>query len=188
MEGLFAGGAILNIDGQRTLLKAGETGPQGVRLLRADSQRAVVVIGDEQRTLTLSTRIHSSYSKAPKREVALSKHGGHSYFVNGRINGRSVEMLVDTGATHIAMNSEHARQLGIDYESEGKKGGLSTASGVVQAWYLNLNSVSVAGITVHNVKASVSEGLFPSKVLLGMSYLNHVKLEEKGGLMYLQEK
>ena len=188
VDGLFTGQAVLNIDGKRRLLKQGETSPEGVRLVRASTTKAVIDVNGQRSTLGLSTTINSSFRKVDRKQVAIPKNRQNAYYVGGAINGKSIKMLVDTGATHIAMNSSHARQLGINYEKLGKKGGLSTASGIVEVWYLDLQVVDVAGITVRNVLASISEGSFPSQVLLGMSFLNHVRMEEKAGALYLTEK
>lgn len=188
VEGLFSGSAVLSIDGKQRLLKAGQTSPEGVRLVRADSSAAVLEINGQRQTLGLSSTISSRFAKAERKQVALSKGKRNGYIATGLINGHQFKMLVDTGATHIAMNSEHAKRMGLDFRRKGEKGRLNTASGVDQVWYLKLDSVSVAGITVRNVLASVSEGNFPREVLLGMSYLNHVSMEERAGLMYLTEK
>lgn len=188
VEGLFSGQAVLNIDGKRQLIKAGETSPEGVKLLRASTSKAIVKINGVQHSLALSNSINSGYSAVKRKQVSIPRNRHNAYLVGGSINGKSIKMLVDTGATHVAMNSSHARALGINYEKDGKKGGLSTASGVVEVWYMDLESVDVGGMTVRNVLASVSEGDFPSSVLLGMSYLNHVTMEEKAGLLYLTQK
>ncbi len=188
VEGLFNGQSVLSMYGKRRLLKKGETSPEGVKLLDATTSEALVQVNGTRHSLKLSTSINSGYSKAERKQVSIPKNRQNAYFVGGTINGRSIKMLVDTGATHVAMNSRHASDLGINYEAIGKKGGLSTASGVVEVWYLDLKSIDVAGITVRNVLASVSEGEYPSHVLLGMSFLNHVRMEEKPGLLYLTQK
>jgi aspartyl protease family protein len=53
------------------------------------------------------------------------------------------------------------------------------------AYSVTLQSVSVGGIQVDNVPATVLEGVFPGTVLLGMSYLRHVKLQEHNGILSL---
>ena len=53
------------------------------------------------------------------------------------------------------------------------------------ARFVMLNSVSVGGIRVDNVEATVVESDFPATVLLGMSYVRHVKIEEQNGILSL---
>ena len=62
---------------------------------------------------------------------------------------------------------------------------VETASGKVNAWHVTLQSVSVGGISVDNVEATVVEGDYPSKILLGMTFLRHVKMEETDGVLSL---
>lgn len=178
----------MTINGKRRFLKVGQPSQHGVRLLRADSEKAVIEVDGKQQTVKLSTTIHSNYSAAKRREVAVSRGAGNGYYVSGKIAGQRISMLVDTGASLVAMNSEHAAQLGIDYRKNSKRGTITTASGIVEAYNFTLPKVSVSGITVRNVKATVIEGKFPHKVLLGMSYLQHVKMEKKAGSLVLSEK
>lgn len=187
-EGLFKNGAVLDIDGTRRMLKAGQTSPEGVRLLSANPQQAQIEMNGKRHSLGLSKTISSDFSAPDKRRVLVSKSQNNSYYTSGTINGQTVKLLIDTGATSVAMNSKVAKRLGIDYLLQGKKGKVRTASGITTAYYFKLNSVGVGGITVNNVKASVIEGDFPHEILLGMSYLSHVKMEEQQGVLSLQEK
>ncbi len=188
VEGLFDGTAVVNISGTRRIIKAGQESPEGVKLLSANSDFAIFEYAGERLKLGLSSKISSGFSEAKRKRVIVNKGGHNGYFVNGVINGHSVRMLVDTGATHIAMSSEVAKRIGIDYLRKGKKTPMRTASDIVEGWFLLLERVSVGGIDVHNVRASVTEGRFPHDVLLGMSYLRHVKMEESDGVLYLTEK
>ena len=47
--GLFPGAAVLNVDGQRKLVRVGQTGPQGVQVVSADSRKAVLRIDGVER-------------------------------------------------------------------------------------------------------------------------------------------
>ena len=58
-----------------------------------------------------------------------------------------------------------------------------TASGLTDAYQVTLNSVSVGGIRVDNVPAMVVSGDYPATVLLGMSFLRHVRIEENNGIL-----
>ncbi|MGI9285941.1 MAG: retropepsin-like aspartic protease family protein [Pseudomonadales bacterium] len=187
-EGLFKDGAVLNIDGKRRLLKAGQTSPEGVRLLSAGPKQAHIEMNGKRHSLSLSKTISSDFSAPAKRQVLVNKSRHNAYYTSGTINGQTVKLLIDTGATSVAMNSKVAKRLGIDYLLHGKKGSVRTASGVTSAYYIKLNSVAVGGITVNNVAASVIEGDFPHEILLGMSYLSHVKMEEQQGVLSLQQK
>jgi aspartyl protease family protein len=97
---------------------------------------------------------------------------GH-YWAQARIDGRAVEVLVDTGATVVALTREDALRLGVDPEPDAFTRQVRTASGVARAAPVRLASVSVAGTRVEAVEALVvEEGL--SYSLLGMSYLGRL--------------
>jgi aspartyl protease family protein len=184
--GLFRGAALLKVDGEQKLVKTGQSW-KNVTLLEANSREAVAEIDGERMTLNMSTHITSNYEVPATREVRIRKNNARQYITNAEINGHRLPVLVDTGANIIAMNSETARAMGIDYES-GARGQVGTASGVVSAYSVTLTSVDVGGIEVRNVQASVLAGRFPETVLLGMSYLQHVQLTERDGILSLTSK
>jgi aspartyl protease family protein len=62
---------------------------------------------------------------------------------------------------------------------------LETASEKVNGWQVRLRSVDVGGLRVDGVEAVVIDGDFPATILLGMSYLKHVKIKENQGIMTL---
>lgn len=97
---------------------------------------------------------------------------GH-YWAHANIDGKAVRVLVDTGASVVALTRADALRLGVDPEPEAFTGKVQTASGVVRAAPVQLKSVSVAGARVDRVEALVVEqGLEYS--LLGMSYLGRL--------------
>lgn len=101
---------------------------------------------------------------------------GH-YWAQARIDGRAVRVLVDTGASVVALTRADAVRLGVDPEPQAFTGQVQTASGVVRAAPVRLNTVSVAGARVDQVEALVVEqGLEYS--LLGMSYLGRLSAFE----------
>ena len=102
--------------------------------------------------------------------------GEHGHFVTaGRINNRYVEFMVDTGASSIALNSQMAEQLGINYR-QGPQVLVETANGRVVAHRVMLSSVAVGDLTMSHVSAFVMEGHHPQVILLGNSYLGRVNV------------
>ena len=184
--GLFPNAAVLNIQGKQRLLKAGQTSPEGVKLIRADSRNAYLEIDGQEHRLSLSRAIEQY---TPPEQVSTSIAINHigQYFANGSINGQPVQLLVDTGATSVAMNTAQARRLGINFAA-GREGQASTAGGLVRSYSVTLDSVKVGEIEIKNVRAAVLEGAFPTHVLLGMTYLGHVEINENNGVMKLTKK
>jgi len=97
---------------------------------------------------------------------------GH-YWAEAAVNGKAVHLLVDTGATAVALTAEDARRLGFDPKQLDYSYRVATANGQARAARIKLASVSVAGAEVQNVDALVIErGLQTS--LLGMTYLGRL--------------
>ncbi|WOB79734.1 TIGR02281 family clan AA aspartic protease [Brevundimonas nasdae] len=97
---------------------------------------------------------------------------GH-YWAEANIDGKAVRVLVDTGASVVALTRADALRLGVDPEPKAFTGKVQTASGVVRAAPVQLKTISVAGARVDRVEALVVEqGLEYS--LLGMSYLGRL--------------
>lgn len=181
--GLLKGAAILGVNGQRKLVRVGGS-LEGVTLVQADSLSAIVEIDGESHTLTMSTRISSSYEIPNAREVLIPRNERMQYLTNASLNGRQMAVLVDTGASIVAMNQSHARAIGLP-PGVGEASQVETASGMVSARIVMLKSVDVGGIRVENVQASVLAGKFPTTILLGMTYLRHVSMSETGGVLSL---
>lgn len=186
--GLFNNQAVLQINGRQHVLKAGQTSPEGVKLLEADSESAVLQIEGKRVEAYLDGRISAPAHSTASREVQVWRNTSGMYTTVGSINGMPVSFLVDTGATQVAMNTAQARRLGIDYRVTGSPAEVTTASGVERAWMVNLDSVKVGELEVRNVQAVVLEGAQPQTTLLGMSYLGRMKITNDGRLMTLQKK
>ncbi len=186
--GLFPGKAVVVIDGQRSVLSQGES-KGDVKVLKVFSDGALLEVAGAQQRYPLTWEGTTGYAEpTDKQVVRLLRHTSGHYFVTGEINDIPIPMILDTGATTIAMNEQHARRLGIDYQS-GEVVYASTANGLVKSYRVTLRSVSIKGLQVENVQAAVISGAFPEKVLLGMSYLTKVNMREAGnGILLLEAK
>lgn len=188
VRGLFKNTAIVQVNGQQRMLKVGKTSPEGITLISANSKQAEIELNGERFVLSLSKKIASNYSVAALPETRIqSGHNGH-FFTHGMINEQSVEFLVDTGASSIALSSIVARRLGIDYKRSQRYVRVQTASGVVQGYRIVLREVSVGAITLNNVIAVVTEGEFPKDILLGNSFLSELDMKIESGVLVLQAK
>lgn len=187
VKGLFANRALLEINGQPRVMKAGEVSPEGVRLVSSTSREAQVEINGQQQTLTLSQQIGSSFTPAEYAEVRIPRSPDSHYWVQARINGQTVNMLVDTGATMITLNRGEADRLGLDYR-QGTPGMTQTAGGVVNHHAITIDRISLGGINLSNVGAVVLEGSFPRQILLGNSLLSRLEMSESAGSLVLRQK
>jgi len=106
---------------------------------------------------------------------------GQIPFVNGYIGKKPVRFMVDTGASEVAIPYKRAVELGIPVFA-GERAESTTASGRVGVYRIRLASITVGNVTVRNVPAHVSLNDGGSQhILLGMSFLRHVRLIVEGG-------
>lgn len=186
--GLFSDRAVIMIDGRQHLLRTGQTSPEGVKLVAADSESAVLQIEGQQVEARLDGRVSARKRSAAVQEFQVWRNTAGMYTTVGSINGLPVSFLVDTGATQVAMNASEARRLGIDYRVTGTLSSVTTASGVERAWAVMLDRVTVGGLELSNVGAVVLEGSLPQQTLLGMTFLSRLEISNDGRLMTLRKK
>jgi aspartyl protease family protein len=185
---LFTNKAMVEIDGVSRVLVAGEPGPGGVTLISADFEEAVIEVNGQRDTYNLSDRVSGNFMAARQAEVRIPRHRSGAYMTAGEINGRRVDMMVDTGATAVALSEDEAQRLGIPYKETGKVAKVATASGTSSAWEVVLASVGVGEIRFNNVAALVVEGSSPTQVLLGMTFLGQLDMSHQDNLMILRRK
>jgi aspartyl protease family protein len=186
VKGLFSGAALLIIDGEQVLLKKGKQ-KFGVKLIEASSKEAILEIDGKRQRIGLSNQIGGTYQQPKSKIVRITSQRGGHHWVGGQINGRSVEFLVDTGASFISMNLATARRLGIDYEN-GTPSSIQTANGIAEARLVNLDKVTIGAITYYNIDASVSLNNALTVTLLGNSFLSKVNLRTDNGILIMEAK
>lgn len=185
--GLFAEQAVVEVNGKRHLLKPGKSTPEGIKLITANSEGAVLEIEGQQQTFPLGNRISSTFSSSPEQpQVSLWPTNG-MYLTTGTVNGFTVEFLVDTGAFMVALNAATANRLGLDYY-KGEQINIRTASGVDVGYRVTLDYVQVEEIKLYNVAAVVLDGPEPSTALLGMSFLGQLDIDHNGERLELRQK
>lgn len=185
--GLFAGQAVLEVNGQQHMLKIGQSTDEGITLIAANSNEAVLEINGRQQTFPLGNRISSEFSAAPAQaSVSLWPTNG-MYLTPGTVNGYSVDFLVDTGASAIAFNAATARRLGLEFY-RGERVGIRTASGQEVGYRITLDVVQLNEIKLYNVAAVVLDGPEPSTALLGMSFLGQLDMQRNGERLDLKQK
>ena len=172
----------------RELIKRGQRSPEGILLLKADSNKALVDVKGRKLELKLSGRISTRFKPFQGGSVSIPLDDAGQYKSSGTINNQPVTFVIDTGAGVVAMNAKEAKRLGIDYRKEGRMQSAATASGIVQTWRIDLDSVEIGGIKVDNVPAAVLEGDYPQHILLGMTFLRNVEIKQSAGLMVLKSK
>ena len=184
---LFSNKAMLQINGQNHVMKIGDE-IEGVTLLSAHGRAAVVRLeSGKQHTLRLSQSIQHAFKKPENKTLRVYANPSGMFLLDGKINDRSTRFLIDTGATFIALSSVEANRLGLDYQS-GTRGVVQTASELAPVWHIRLDRVKVGDISVPQVDAVVLQGNKPEVNLLGMSFLQHLKMQRNGAAMVIEQK
>lgn len=185
---LGASKALLVIDGEPHTVAVGAS-VKGVTLKRVGDGEAEVSSGGRSTLLRLGAPVRVGAggpgANAPKEIVLSAGPGGH-FSSAGTINGKTVQFMVDTGATSIAMSQGEANRIGLDWQ-RGRRGLSQTAGGVVPVFAVNLTSVNVGGIEVVNVDAVVLPSDMPM-VLLGNSFLSRFSMRREGDVMRLEKR
>jgi aspartyl protease family protein len=129
----------------------------------------------------------SGGAAAPSGVLALDPDRRGHYTVHPQIDGARITMMVDTGASFVALTDEDARRLGVRPPSSAYSLELGTANGVVRAARVTLRDVRLADILVRDVEAVVLPAGALSVSLLGTSFLRRLSgYEVRGGRMILR--
>lgn len=188
--GLFPNKAVVSINGGKPrTLSVGETTPEGVRLISANSESATFEIGGKRETLAAGqgAAVAAVSPSGGSGQVTLVADSRGHFITTGAINGNTVRFLVDTGASSVVLSSQEARRLGINYLA-GARAFTQTANGVVPVYRIKLDTVRVGDITANNVDADVIEGDKLPLALLGMSFLNRMDMKRDGEKMVLTKR
>ena len=193
INGLFKDKVVVTIDGKQQILKKNKLTPEGVKLIKSNSKEAIIEIDGISKIFTLDEKIGNTFKTTSddKNTISIRKRAiikgdaNGMYLTKGQINGKTVEFLIDTGATYVSMSSDLAKQLKIKYE-KGNKIQLETAKGMSIAYEIKLKKVKVGDIELYNILGVVSDDM-PSITLLGMSFLRKLDMKRKGKTMILEK-
>ncbi|MGN7293510.1 TIGR02281 family clan AA aspartic protease [Rhizobium sp. SAFR-030] len=106
------------------------------------------------------------------QEVVIHRGRNGHFQAQAVIDGKSLPMLIDTGASAVVLSFEDADRLGLDPATLNFTVRVSTANGEARAAQVRLDSIAVGPITRSNIRALVTEDGRLSESLLGMSFLS----------------
>ena len=109
-------------------------------------------------------------------QVVLQRNRYGHYVSNGKINGRTVVFLLDTGATQVGVPGELAAELNL---KPGPAVQVGTANGIITAYRTQLETVELGPLQQDNVAAIINPAMQGEEVLLGMSFLKHLTLVQQ---------
>ena len=185
---LFPGRAMVIVDkGKPRTMRTGET-YAGVTLISSTSEEAIVSINGRQQRLHIGEGVYSALSVQSEHATVVLTPDKNGHFVSsGSINGASVQLLVDTGATMVSMNVEDARRAGVNYLA-GERGYSQTANGVTAVYKVKLDQVTLGDITLRDIDGMVHENGALPVVLLGMSFLGKLEMRREGDSLTLTKR
>jgi aspartyl protease family protein len=189
LTGVLGSKALLVVDGAPPkAVGVGETW-RGVKVVSTQSGQAVIEVDGSRQTLVLGGA-PVSQGGAPAGEgdnkIVLHASGNGHFVTLGQINGRSINFMVDTGASYVSVSASEAERLGINLKG-AQPIVMGTANGSTQAWRVKLSSVRIGNTTVHEVDAVVMPASMPV-VLLGNSYLSRFQMTRTNEQLVLERR
>jgi aspartyl protease family protein len=115
--------------------------------------------------------------------ISLQRNASGHYVAPGIINAIPVTFLLDTGATHVALSQKTATEIGL---KRGPATFSMTANGRVTSYLTMLERIELGPIVMRNVRASIIPSMTVDEVLLGMSFLRHLELLQKGDQLIIR--
>jgi len=189
LSGTMGERALLVIDGGAPVVLGVGESRNGVTLISADGELAIVESDGRRQTLRVGERPVSVAGKGSggnRQRVVLHVGSNGHFFGTLRIRDSTLPFMVDTGASTVVMGVRFATQAGLDYRN-GKRGVVSTANGNTQAYGLTLDSVRVGEVEVFNVEATIVPSDMPY-VLLGNSFLGRFRIQQENEEMRLERR
>jgi len=113
------------------------------------------------------------------RETRVQREGNGHFYVDAEVKGQLVHFVVDTGASMVALTIKDAQRIGVPFSPINFEVVGTGASGPVRGERIMLDSISLDGKTVTQVRGAVLEGLDVS--LLGQSYLSRISAVQMSG-------
>ena len=130
----------------------------------------------------------ASSSSSLRGSVELRAGQNGHFSTSASVNGRAVDVMVDTGASIVALTWQDAQRAGIFVRPSDFTGRVNTANGVARVAPVMIDSISIGDITVRDVKAVVTEDGLLTTTLLGMSFLGKLsRAEMRRGSLVLEE-
>ena len=184
LVGVFPNKAVLVVGkGTPRTVAAGQT-LEGVSVVSVAPDGAVIEVNGQRRSIQIGQH-YAATSSGNDKIILSADHGGH-FFADARVNGGLLRLMVDTGASVVAIPARDAARLGLRY-TDGERINVLTANGATSAYRVKIDTIAIGGITMNNVDAVVQDnGLFMP--LLGMSFLARTSMQRDGDTMTLTKR
>ncbi|HEY1151668.1 MAG TPA: retropepsin-like aspartic protease [Pseudoduganella sp.] len=179
--------ALLSVNGgPGKVYTVGAALPDGSRLVAVSGNGVTLEENGKRYSVQLGQFANAAPSLGSPNLVFYADPNGH-YVVPGEINGVPTRMMIDTGATKVAIPGFEAKRMGIDYRLKGARAFVQTAGGTQETWVVRVDKLKISDVEVNNIEAVVIEAGLPI-VLLGNNFLNRFEMRRDGTTMTLSRK
>jgi len=187
--GLFPGKAVVVVNrGAPRTLSVGQRTPEGVLLVSVDSSAAVVEIEGKRERVEMGQHFENAAQSGTRTTATVASDERGQFVIDGAVNGGHIRFLVDTGATNVALSTQDAGRLGIDYRGARRSIAIMADGRRVNSYNVRLDSVTVGDLTLFGVDATVHEGGSTGFALLGMSFLGRTEMRREGANLILTKR
>lgn len=115
--------------------------------------------------------------------LTLKENRYHHYVASGMINNSKVTLLIDTGATSVAIPAKLQKKLNLP---NGRTITVHTANGSVEAETTVINELNIGDIKLYNIEATLTPSMdYTDEILLGMSALKQLDVSFNEGQLTL---
>jgi len=118
-----------------------------------------------------------SYSNVDYEEIVLHRNRAGHYIASGKINGKPVEFLLDTGASMVSIPARLEAKLNLQ---RGPVMEVTTANGTIPVYATRLESIQLGNIVLTDIRASINPYMDSDEILLGMSFLKDMEFIQQG--------
>lgn len=122
------------------------------------------------------SRVTGELTGAPRQsveggEIRLVRQDDGHFWLRAELNGHQTDMMVDSGASLTAINSETARDAKLVLDSEDRSIELNTANGIIKARTAKVASMTVGDFAIEQHDVVVADGFGDTNVV-GMNFLD----------------
>ena len=119
-----------------------------------------------------------------QKEIVLQRNVYGHYVSTGTVNDHEVVFLLDTGASDIAIPESLATEIGL---TKNQRIVVRTANGNTRAYRTRLTSVGIGDIKLYDLNATILTNMPGNEVLLGMNFLKHFEIVQKGKTLTIRQ-
>lgn len=116
-----------------------------------------------------------------ERAIRIRRRGDGHFVARAQVNGVTVSMLVDTGASTVVLRPVDAQAMGIDTSALSFTIPVQTANGTGYAAAIRLRRVAIGPIEIDGVEALVAAPGALHESLLGLNFLRRLRSYEFSG-------